>query len=79
MQDARGFVIPFALLVVQDTAVEKQLPLPEWAAGKGGWLVGVRWADYSAPEWQHSPCVPHKRFAAECTCFPSPAAERGFV
>jgi len=39
----------FPLHVVQDTAVEKQLPLPEWAAGKGGWLVGVCWDDYSAP------------------------------
>lgn len=53
-----GRVFSFPLLVVQDTAVEKQPPLPEWAAGKGGWLVGVREADYSAPHWQRSPRVP---------------------
>lgn len=51
--------------------MEKQLPLPEWAAGKGGWLVGVCWTDYSAPDGQRSPCVPHEHLAAECTCFPS--------
>lgn len=35
--------------------MEKQLHLPEWAAGKGGWLVGVHWADYSAPRLATKP------------------------
>lgn len=58
----------FPLHVVQDTAVEKQLPLPEWAAGKGGWLIF--WVDGCADA--STSCHP----ASPVAPFPPPVPDR---